>query len=47
MIPWIKGKLELVGYIALGVFITSVIFTGLIWLEIELEHGLQRVFYVG
>lgn len=39
--PWIKKKLEWLGYIALAATVTSVIFCGLIWLALECDEALQ------
>lgn len=41
MNAWIKDKLEWAAYIAFGLFITSVICLGMIWLTIELDSALQ------
>ncbi len=44
--PWIVNKLQLAGYVALGVLLTATICVGMIWTELQVEQVLNG-FYGG
>ncbi len=38
--PWLKEKLEWLGYILLGTVLTAAVFLAIIWMEVETENML-------